>query len=204
MVELYLYVEGGGDAASLKAKCREGFSEFLRKAGLEGRMPRIVACGSRKQAYDRFRTAIREREHSAMILVDSEDPVSGKSPWAHLRQRQDDRWETPPGANDDDCHLMVECMEAWFLADRRTLAAFFGQGFNANPLRTAATSVEQVPKASVLQALAVATKGCAGKGAYGKGRHSFELLAKIDPAEVTAASHWAARFVTALKTRMGA
>ena len=27
---------------------------------------------------------------------------------------------------------MVQCMEAWFLADKDCLAAFFGLGFNRN------------------------------------------------------------------------
>lgn len=30
-----IYVEGGGDAASLKAECRKGFAEFLEKADLK-------------------------------------------------------------------------------------------------------------------------------------------------------------------------
>lgn len=54
-----LYVEGGGNAASLKTACREGFSKLLEKAGFKGRMPRIVACGSRNDAFDSFCTAIR-------------------------------------------------------------------------------------------------------------------------------------------------
>ena len=45
-----LYVEGGGDSSTLKTACRAGFSEFLRKAGLRGYLPRIVACGSRTNA----------------------------------------------------------------------------------------------------------------------------------------------------------
>lgn len=57
-----LYVEGGGDSAALKTACRAGFSEFLSKAGLKGKMPRIVACGSRQNAYDSFCTAINSGE----------------------------------------------------------------------------------------------------------------------------------------------
>lgn len=52
-----VYVEGGGDSSALKRKCREGFREFFRKIGLQGRMPRIVACGPRNNAYDDFCTA---------------------------------------------------------------------------------------------------------------------------------------------------
>jgi hypothetical protein len=57
-VTVKVYVEGGGDHnKTLDSECRRGFSEFFRKGGLAGRMPRVVACGGRQQAYDAFRTA---------------------------------------------------------------------------------------------------------------------------------------------------
>jgi hypothetical protein len=135
VVDLHLYVEGGGgDVSSLKTACRKGFRDFLNKAGLEGSMPRIVACGGRRQAYDRFCIALKQGKQAAMLLVDSEEPVSVASPWDHLLQRKGDQWEKPPGSADDDCHFMVQCMESWFLADRDTLRTFFGQGYQANAL----------------------------------------------------------------------
>lgn len=51
MVEAKVYVEGGGDRKDLKSKCREGFRKFFEKAGLTGRMPRIVTCGGRRSGY---------------------------------------------------------------------------------------------------------------------------------------------------------
>jgi hypothetical protein len=167
-------------------------------------MPRVVACGGRKQAYDDFCIALTEAKHAAMLLVDSEGPVSVASPWAHLLQRSGDHWPTPTGAADDDCHLMVQCMESWLLADRATLTAFFGQGYNDKALPAAQASVEPVPKEKLILALADATRNCKTKAAYGKGEHSFLLLARIDPARVTESSPWAARFVTTLKAKMGA
>jgi hypothetical protein len=203
MVGMRLYVEGGGDAKLLRTACREGFSTFLGRAGLAGCMPRIVACGGRRQAYDDFCTALKQGVHAAMLLVDSEDPVTGQSPWAHLLQRQEDRWPCPPNATDADCHLMVQCMESWVLTDRRTLGTFFGQGFNPSVLPRAGANIETVPKAAVYQALADATHACKTKAPYAKGEHSFKLLARIDPEQVTAASRWAGRFVTTLRSKMG-
>ncbi|WP_156013419.1 hypothetical protein [Thioalkalivibrio sp. HK1] len=46
-MKIKIYVEGGGDIKVLKTKCRKGFRNFFRKAGLDGRMPRVVACGGR-------------------------------------------------------------------------------------------------------------------------------------------------------------
>ena len=45
-----LYVEGGGNSRTLRAACRKAFSSFIEKAGAQGRMPHIVACGIRDSA----------------------------------------------------------------------------------------------------------------------------------------------------------
>ena len=207
-----LYVEGGGDSTALKTACRAGFSEFLSKAGLKGKMPRIVACGSRQNAYDSFCTAVNSGE-DALLLVDSEAPVSEDcqqgndpkswNPWQHLKNRQGDQWDKPENVDDADCHLMVQCMEAWFLADRTTLQSFFGQGFNVNPLPAVENQIESVAKELIYQSLSDATRNCKTKAKYGKGEHSFKLLAMIFPNQVTTASPWAKRFIDVTKNKMG-
>ncbi len=53
-MSIKLYVEGGGDSKTLKTAYRKGFRIFIEKAGLEGRMPSIVACGRRESAYEDF------------------------------------------------------------------------------------------------------------------------------------------------------
>ena len=206
-----LYVEGGGDSSTLKTACRAGFSEFLRKAGLQGSMPRIVACGGRQDAYDSFCTAISSGEE-ALLLVDSEAPVliqcqqgddhKSWDPWQHLKNRPGDNWDIPGGAKNEDCHLMVQCMEAWFLADRASLKSFFGQGFNENALPHEKNKLESIAKIAIYKALSSATQNCKTKAPYGKGEHSFKLLALISPTMVCSASPWAERFVTLLKEKM--
>ena len=52
-----IYLEGGGDSTQLTIRCREGFRKLLVKCGFAGRMPRLVACGGRGTAFDRFMTA---------------------------------------------------------------------------------------------------------------------------------------------------
>jgi len=206
-----LYVEGGGDTAAMKTACREGFTTFVTKAGLKNR-PRIVACGNRRDAFDSFCTAIANGE-DAMLLVDSEDAVIAQhqqaqpdtwQPWAHLKARIGDAWDQPAGASDTQCHLMVQVMESWFLADREALKAFFGQGFKEDALSAANNVLEGMAKQRVYSALAQATNSCKTKAAYGKGEHSFKLLTKIDPAKVTLASPWAKRFVDELREKMDA
>ena len=194
-----LYVEGGGDRNPSKTKCRQAFRAFLLNAGLEGRMPRIFASGSRQQAYDDFRHALgaSRADDSVVLLVDSEGPVAtGAGPWRHLKDRNG--WDRPAGATDDHVHLMVQCMEAWFLADRTALAGYFGDGFSDNSLPRRA-DVEEVSKQDLERGLNAATRNSRPKGAYRKGRDSFAILANLGPDKVADASPHAKRFLEVLR-----
>jgi hypothetical protein len=206
-----VFVEGGGDRRALESECRAGFTAFITRTGMKNR-PRVVACGSRRNAYESFCTAIKNGEE-AFLLIDSEDAVNAQyqqglpdtwQPWAHLKDRVGDEWDKPAGAADTQCHLMVQVMESWFLADRDALKAFFGQGFNENALPAVNNATEGIAKQQVYDTLAQATSHCKTKAAYGKGEHSFKLLTKIDPAKVTQASPWAKRFVDELRKKMDA
>lgn len=177
-----IYVEGGGNSKALKSRCREGFSKFLAKAGFEGRMPRIVACGSRNKAFGDFCTALDAAsfEKFFLLLVDSEGPItSGCSPWTHLKNRSGDNWDKPSAANDDHVHLMVQCMEAWFLADKDTLKKFYGAGFNIRAL-PANPNIEMISKCDIFSGLESATTRTS-KGRYNKGENSYILLGMINP-----------------------
>lgn len=204
-----LYVEGGGDTNKLKTECREGFFKFLQKAGLK-KLPRVVACGSRRDAFDAYCTALRNGE-TALLLLDSEaalssDCAQGKpehwKPWRHLQDSEGPAWAMPKGGTDADCHLMVQCMESWLLADRDTLKNYFGQGFKENQLPAAGRSVEEIDKKQVLQSLKNATRDCKTKKAYDKGTHSFALLGLVSADAVVSASPWAQRLVDEVKRRI--
>ena len=180
-----IYVEGGGDTRELKSRCRQGFSKFFRQAGLEGRMPRVVACGGRDNAYDKFCHSLDTSVdgHVAILLVDSEEGVGqGVKPWSHLKKR--DGWKKPSGATDNQAQLMVQCMEAWFLANRECLEEFFGGNFTQTAL-PGSKDIEGIAKADVMAGLKKATRR-SGKS-YNK-RRSFDLLAKIYPQKVADAS----------------
>lgn len=193
-----IYVEGGGDRRELQVNCRKGFSAFFAKTELAGRMPKITAGGGRRKTFDKFRHALKKAEHNEFIvlLVDSEDLViKNSAPWLHLKNR--DKWDKPLDAKDDNAHLMVQCMETWFLADKDSLAAFFGNGFNSNALPKQ-PDIENISKDDVTSSLKKATTRCAPKGVYHKGNHSFAILAQLNPNKVTEASPHAKRLVETL------
>lgn len=191
-----VYVEGGGDRRVLHQALREGFREFFKKAGLE-RLPRVVACGPRKHAYDRFRGAIDGLPSADFValLVDSEGSVGATTAWEHLKER--DGWERPASATEKNAHLMVQVMESWFLADRDCLARYFGKGFRASALPAVQRNIEDVAKDDVGRALDESTRR-SRKGRYSKGRDSFELLRQIDTEKVVVASPHARRLVETL------
>ena len=184
MVTATLYIEGGGEGKEHRARFREGWKKFFGSAGVGGRT-KIVRGAGRRQTFDRFATAVSDSAPGTVpfLLVDSEGPVAPEhSVWRHLHVR--DGWTRPDGAGDDQAFLMVQVMETWFLADREALRSYFGARLRENALK-AWPNLEEVPKSTVLEALERATASC-GKS-YSKGKVSFELLARVDPARVEVA-----------------
>ena len=174
-----IYIEGGGDRADGRARCRAGFRQLLENCGFKGRMPRLIICGSRNSAYDDFRDA-HENGGTAdyiALLVDSEEPVSDiNAPWNHLRQR--DGWPRPPGADDEQVLLMTTCMETWIVADRDTLAAHYGQCLQTSALPPT-DNLESRRRDDVQRSLEHATRECPQP--YAKGPHSFAILGRLNP-----------------------
>lgn len=198
-----IYVEGGGDSNQLKRRCRRGFSKFFEQAGFKGKMPKIIACGSRNGTFGDFCTAIKNsaNDEYPLLLVDSEAPVRTQhheKPWAHLKERDD--WSQPHDSTDQQAHLMVQCMESWFLADRNCLKEFFGQNFQETAL-PGNKETEAINKQQIFTTLKQATRHT-NKGKYGKGAHSFGLLENLDPQKVQDASPWAKRFIDELCERL--
>lgn len=186
-----IYVEGGGNNKDTLKRCNEGFARYCQKIAPANRRPRIVACGGRQQAFDKFQIAVRnsEPDEICVLLVDSEGPVHAAA-IQHLRER--DGWQFP-ALDRHRVFLMVQAMEAWFLADRATLAAFYNGGFLANSL-PGNTNIESVEKDHLEPILKHASKPTATKGEYHKTKHGFALLELVEPDIVGKASSHAKLF----------
>ncbi len=173
MSRVFLYVEGGGAETIV----RKAFHDLLSAAGFAGKLPRIVACGSREEAYKKFRLAATYPDSLPVLLVDSEDPVNGKSVWTHLLDR--DGWVKPARVNDLQGYLMVTSMETWLMADPQALQRFFHRGFDKNKL-LGNHALESRTRQDVQKALYQATRNCSQS--YKKGPVSFKALGFVDPA----------------------
>lgn len=190
-----LYVEGGGSSRKEQIECRRAFSQLLEKAGFTGRMPRIVACGSRSRAWQDFLHAVAQPDETAMLLLDSEEPVHDRSVWAHLHIH--DGFARPAQVQDIQVQLMVTCMETWLICDREALHRFFGAQFNAGALPSL-HNIESRSRHEVIQALKQATRQCPKN--YAKGDIAFKALAQVDPTLLRRYLPHFVAFVAALET----
>ncbi len=185
-----IYLEGGGDTSGTRAALRHGMDTFLQPLKQAARDKalrwKLVACGTRREAYKGFRNAIHdlERDEVVVLLVDAEGPVN-RSASEHLRNR--DGWDFSLASDygvqpDDVVHLMVETMETWIVADPHTLGVYYGQGFRTNALPKA-QNLETVTRIDVAHSLKEATRQTR-KGSYHKIKHASDLLRRIDVEKV--------------------
>jgi hypothetical protein len=199
-VSVTVFVEGGGPYAKRRTAvaCREAFHLFFARLLGERPSPRIVASGSRDEAYHDFCRSLRnDPDTFPILLVDSEDPVpAGKTARVHLQDR--DHWTTP--MPDEQVHLMVQCMEAWFLADISAVVLYYQREFSEDAL-SGNPNIEAIPKKDVLNRLHNATKATS-KGEYDKGRHGFDILGRIDPGRVRQKSSYADALFNLLVARL--
>ncbi|MEO6060554.1 MAG: DUF4276 family protein [Thermoflexales bacterium] len=181
----YLYLEGGAQgqhSKSLNMRCQQAFHMLLSRMGFAGRMPRIVACGSRNDAYERF-----TREHSGnrtgyvAMLIDSEEPMTDvDKPWDHFaRVTTVGKWTRPNSATDEQVLTMTTCMETWIVADQAALVKHYGKRLAASALPSA-SNLESQTRLDIQKDLERATSNCSN--AYQKGARSFLVLSVLDPA----------------------
>ena len=199
--EIRIYIEGGGDGRNTRGLLREGFNKFLQELNQLARSRKIkwniIICDSRNNTFSQFKSALKEHPDAFnVLLVDAEASVK-KAPWQHLKER--DNWNKPE-VDDTCCHLMVQMMEAWFLADIEALKRFYGQGFKENAIPKN-LNVEKINKTEIYSALQKATKETS-KGEYGKIQHGARLLEQISVAKVRAASLYCDRLCDRLFTTL--
>jgi hypothetical protein len=131
-----------------------------------------------------------------VLLVDSEAPVNAGS-WEHLQVR--DGWKSGD-LSDEHCHLMVQAVEAWLIADPDTLASYYGQSFQRSALPKR-QDVEAIPKDALARSLDRATQHTQ-KGSYHKIRHCSDLLGRLKQERVRARARHCDLLFTTLEARI--
>ena len=132
---------------------KPGFNAFFRELKDIARKKRcrfrLISAKSGEQAKHDFKIALKANPDSwPILLIDSEGPLPRNSARSH----------------GDSVFWMVEMMEAWFHADPKALAEFYGPGFRKSALK-ANPNVEEIPKRDLEKGLRAAT-GKTAKGDY--------------------------------------
>ena len=175
---MMLYMEG-------RTELRASMAQFIRRA--TGPIDlKVKPCGSGSEAIKQCADDV-----NALLLIDSEGAAT-----AQFIQGI----ESQIGAA-NRAFFMVQLMEAWFLADRATLANYFGAGFRDRALPRN-LNVEDIPKPDVENGLRSATRNCR-KGPYRKGADDTRLLALLNPTAVYHACPNFARLIDFLRNNGG-
>ena len=187
--EVIIYIEGDtkqkgkGNAITL----RQGFREFFKDLAEEIKVPiDLKLVGARELTIKIFLSELEFFPQSfSVLLVDAEGEIDEKDTVKTFLQKISPKFNFK-NVKDEQCHLMVQVMESWFLADKEKLAEFYGKGFNINALPKN-KNVEEIVKSDVEAGLKNAVRGTLKKE-YKKGEHAGEILRIIDSNKVREAA----------------
>ena len=117
---------------------RLGFHKLFEPHVNHARQKRIrfnlIAGGSRAEAIKDFLRSCRLQPSNVnILLIDSEGPIPDTTT-AIQSLRAQSFWDGSVDCDDDQVNLMVQAMEAWFIADPQALINHFGQDFSVKAL----------------------------------------------------------------------
>ncbi len=187
MQRVIVHIEGGGDSKNSQQPLRLGFKELIGEYSARTRQslrPRIACWGGRDRTFKKFKGACTDNPETIhLLLVDSEGPVN-TSPIQHLITR--DRWDFT-GIDHDMIHLMVQTMEAWFMADKEAIKNYYGNRLNERALPNR-RNVEDIPKDDLKPSLA-RSGSATRKGGYREIRDGSGILYYLDREKVKTTLH---------------
>ena len=135
---------------------KPGFHSLLGQQVQRARQRRtkfeFIAGGSREKAVKDFLRSCRQSPSNLnVLLVDSEGPVQSRTSWIRALRGQS-FWDGGVACSDEQVNLMVQSMEAWFIADPQAIARHFSQGYNGNSLPSP-QNAERTAPADMLAAI---------------------------------------------------
>lgn len=201
--EIIFYIEGDTkrQGNSNAITFRQGLREFFGSLAKEINVPiDFKIGGARETTIKIFLSENGDYPASfQVLLVDAEGEVDEKdTPKAHLKKISD-KFDFK-NVKEEQCHLMAQMMESWFLGDKEKLAEFYGKGFNLNALPKN-TNVEKISKATVRASLLKAVSETSKKY-YKKGEHAGEILKMIDSNKVRKAAPHCERLFEAISEKI--
>jgi hypothetical protein len=191
-MEIKLYVEGGGKGSHKRAtiKLQQGFDSFFRElkdAAQNKKISfKIIPAGNTQNTYDDFIFSVENSPQSFnLMLVDSDDAVTENETARQFLQSKYKKWKLRK-VEDEQCHLMVQIMESWFIADVDALKIFYGKEFKESAIPKN-KNVEAIEKEIIEKSLKTATVKTQ-KGEYHKIEHGTKILELINPQKIREAA----------------
>lgn len=191
-MDIKLYVEGGGKGSHKRAtiKLQQGFDSFFRELKDAARAKKIsfkiIPAGNTQSTYDDFMLSVENAPQNLnLLLVDSDGAVDENQTARDFLQKKYKKWRLNH-VKDEQCHLMVQIMESWFLADVDALTTFYGGEFKEGAIPKN-KNVETIAKEAVEKCLTAATAKTQ-KAEYHKIEHGAKLLEIVDSNKVRAAA----------------
>ena len=165
---------------------RPGFHKLFEPHVNNARQQRIrfklIAGGSRTEAVKDFLRSCRSQPSNVnVLLIDSEGPISDTAS-AIQSLRTQNFWDGSVACDDDQVNLMVQAMEAWFIADPQALINHFGQDFDIKVLPSP-QNAESVAPGDLTTAIRHGLRH-SGRRRYDKVIDGVKLLQLIDHVEV--------------------
>ena len=163
---------------------RPGFSQLFQSHVNRARAKRLrfklVAGGPGTETIKDFlRFCSTEPSSLNVLLIDSEGPVTDTIRYISDSIRSLSMWNAGVSCSDEQIHLMVQAMEAWFVADPQSLSRRFGQNYSTRHLPSP-ESAETVSTADLLTAIRRGLPQSRRRRGYDKVSDGVELLRLID------------------------
>ncbi|MFP5237704.1 MAG: DUF4276 family protein [Acidobacteriota bacterium] len=180
-MKVRLYVEGGpkGVHADGLRRFKSGFKQHLGRLDPRLSNIEISPCGSTVETIRDFARAARQCGDDCIValLVDADAPVVKESPARHLADKLSAA--NIPREHQTNIFLMVQCMEAWLLIDRRALEKCYGR--TARDAKLPSTlDIETITARDLVALLDAMAKGTA-TGKYHKVRDAARILTELNP-----------------------
>lgn len=205
-MEIKLYVEGGkGSHKRATIKLQQGFDAFfrdLKSAAREKRISfKIIPAGNTQSTYEDFIFSVKNAPQSFnLLLVDSDGAVAEVETARAFLQNKYKKWNLQT-VTDEQCHLMTQIMESWFLADVDALKLFYGKEFKESAIPKN-RNVEEIAKETVEKCLETATAKTQ-KAEYHKIEHGTKLLELINSSKVRDAAPHCDKLFESIEKKIG-
>jgi len=187
-----IYFEGDN---MLRSGFRVFFDKYFNHSGKK--IDKLIACQA--TPIEDFLDGIRDDSdtNSYHILLIDADVLPDNDYRKSVRETTEWKKHCETEIDDNQLHFMVQLMEAWFIADKDALKAYFGEDFKTVKLPKQ-QNVEEIPAKDVIRKLNEASRNTKRRTySRDKAMHGSRILTLLDPHKVIeAAPHCKALFET--------